>query len=902
MQLKPDEAAKLAGELLDLETHHGTDPESGLVGVPPSGVMSLPGGRLGSYRISRLVGTGGMGEVYEAEQDNPRRRVALKVVRTHMLSDELRRRFEHEVRILGSLQHPGIAQIYEAGQFETSSVEGAASGGGASASTPFFAMEYVEGEPLTAYAASRKLGVRERLELFLRVCQAVEHAHQRGIIHRDLKPANILVSASAASAADSKSGSTLSDQLGQPKVLDFGVARATDADVSVTTLHTEVGKLVGTLPYMSPEQASGNPDELDTRSDVYALGVVLYELLSGKLPYEVKGDGGARVAQALRVIKEVDPTPLSSIDRMFRGDLETIVGKALEKERERRYQSVGELAGDVRRYLDDEPIVARRASGWYELRKLARRNKGIVVGVVVASVGLAGAAAVAVGYAVAASRARDEARYAARIAGEQTQLADERGRLAELQRQQAEREAGVARAVNDFVIQMLSSVDPRSMGRDVTIAALLDRAPDQVARTLGRTPGTAGEILMTVARMYAELGNYQRAVEVASEATTQVEHALGVDDPMTMRVASERGNILAKSGQAGVAIALLREVLDKQSRILGANNYDTLSTAGSLVGALMDQGLNQEADALSVDTISRLERVVGKGDGKTKQLKMFRAMALDRLERWVEAEDAFRSLINQLDPDSERVEMLAVKENLAHVLRCLERYKEAEDLLGEIVQPIIDVYGKGHPHALAVLNNLAIVRYKSGNKEGAVASFAQLVEAMRASLGPDHPDLATTIGSYAQVLRETGQIEHAIKVYQEAIDIDMRSVGRAHLDTLSNMRGLCDTLLLADEPEAALAVQDQMVQYAAELPEESEFWTAAFGVDRGQTLTLLGRYDDADKQLLGSLAILERIEGSGSPKLYKVTSALAALYDKADRHKDADQVRARYPQSVPPRR
>jgi len=315
--------------------------------------------RLGRYTIRRVLGEGGMGTVYEAEQESPRRTVALKVIRAGYLSPGLLRRFELESQVLGRLQHPGIAQIYEAGVF-CDHADDEASNHRAPTPIPFFAMEFINGVPLTDFAAGRKLGTRQRLELLTKVCDAVYHAHQKGVIHRDLKPSNILV-----------------DESGQPKILDFGVARATDSDIQQTTMQTGAGQLIGTVPYMSPEQVGGDPLELDTRSDVYALGVIAYELLAGRLPYNLQRK---MVHEAARIIREDEPTRLSSINRTLRGDVETIVAKALYKEKTHRYQSAEALASDIRRYLKDEPIAARPASTWYQASKFARRNRGLVTG------------------------------------------------------------------------------------------------------------------------------------------------------------------------------------------------------------------------------------------------------------------------------------------------------------------------------------------------------------------------------------------------------------------------------------------------------------------------------------------------------------------------------------------
>ncbi len=344
-----------------------------------------PPGNIGRYTILGVIGEGGMGVVYEARQEDPSRSVALKVIRPGMVSRGLLRRFHHEAQVLGQLQHPGIAQIYEAGTADRGE-------GG----QPFFAMELVRGRPLLEFAEASGLSARARLELVARNCDALHHAHQKGVIHRDLKPANILVTAE-----------------GQPKILDFGVARATDADVQTMTMQTDVGQLIGTIPYMSPEQAAGDPAQLDIRSDIYGLGVIAYELLTGRLPYDVSGK---LIHEAVRVIQEEPPTRLSAGDRALRGDVETIVSKALAKEKERRYQSAAELAADIRRWLRDEPIVARPSSAMYQIRKFARRHKALVTAIGVIFAVMLAATIVSLRLAALARDAREVARLEADVA------------------------------------------------------------------------------------------------------------------------------------------------------------------------------------------------------------------------------------------------------------------------------------------------------------------------------------------------------------------------------------------------------------------------------------------------------------------------------------------------------
>jgi serine/threonine protein kinase len=314
-----------------------------------AGETTGPPKTIGHYAIKDYIGSGGMADVYLAVQEHPRRKVALKLMKRGITSRSALRRFEFESQILARLRHPNIAQVYDAGTHDDGS-------GG----VPYFAMEYVPGhKPITEYAKHEKLTTKERLKLFAKVCDAVHHGHQKGIIHRDLKPGNILV-----------------DSSGEPKVIDFGVARCTDSDMAVTTLQTDIGQLIGTLQYMSPEQCQADPDDLDTRSDVYALGVVLYELLREQLPYDVTK---ATVFEAARVVKEEQPRKPSTINRTLRGDVETIALKALEKERRRRYQSSLELYSDIQRHLRNEPIEAKRDSSWYVLRKIMSRRKWPIV-------------------------------------------------------------------------------------------------------------------------------------------------------------------------------------------------------------------------------------------------------------------------------------------------------------------------------------------------------------------------------------------------------------------------------------------------------------------------------------------------------------------------------------------
>ncbi|HIA72752.1 MAG TPA: serine/threonine protein kinase [Phycisphaerales bacterium] len=382
-----------------------TDPNAETVGLPSddSGKGSVPEqgkfvttgmpSEIGRYKILGVIASGGMGVVYEAMQEAPRRRVALKIIKAGAGSDMALRRFQFEAQTLAKLSHPNIAQIFEAGTWESENGE-----------SPFFAMEYIPGAiGFVEYAQKRDLSIKDRLELFQKICEAVHHGHQKGVIHRDLKPDNILV-----------------DNQGEPKIIDFGVARATDADLAVTTMQTTMGQLIGTLQYMSPEQCDADPDCIDTRSDVYALGVILFQLLSGKLPYDLRRQA---IHEAVRVIKEQRPESLGTISTTLKGDIDTIALKAMEKDRERRYQSAAELASDIHHFLNNEPILARPLSISYQLRLFTKKYKRTCAAVILLAISvMLGLVGTTMGY-VEANRQKVVAEKQTIIAEEQRNIA-----------------------------------------------------------------------------------------------------------------------------------------------------------------------------------------------------------------------------------------------------------------------------------------------------------------------------------------------------------------------------------------------------------------------------------------------------------------------------------------------
>lgn len=557
----------------------GTDFSS--TGDGESAAAALPE-FIGHYRIIRVLGEGGMGLVYEAEQESPRRRVALKVLRRQWGSERLLRRFRQESEILGRLEHAGIARILEARSTDDGD-------GG----RPFIVMEYVQGRPLLEYANEENLSRRDRLGLVAMICDAVHHAHQNGVVHRDLKPANILVVHDATRTSGTKSGVPGS----QPKILDFGVSRLIDPDAQALTQHTTVGELIGTVPYMSPEQAGGDPEHLDWRSDVYSLGVILYELLTGRLPQDVRHK---MAHEAVRAIREDEPTPIGSVDRSLRGDVETIIGKALEKDKHRRYQSAADLGSDIRRHLDQEPITARPASAVYRVRKFATRNKALVTGVSIAFAAMGVATVVSAAQAIAAERSRQLER-------EQRTLADARAEDAERARTQAE-------AAYQFLAEMLGAADPDEMGKDVRVSGLLAYAASKIEERFPDQPSVRAHLRRNIGITYRNIGMLAEAEAILLQAVEDAKLAFDESDPIVLRTLRSAAVMYDDRRMYEKSLPMHREIHAVQSRVLGPEHRDTLGSACNVGLTLFDLGRYDEAGEVLEATLASMRRTMGEED------------------------------------------------------------------------------------------------------------------------------------------------------------------------------------------------------------------------------------------------------------------------------------------------
>jgi len=640
------------------------------------GALQLPE-RIGPYEILGLVGRGGMGVVYRARQQNPERIVALKVLRPAMFSAQLLKRFELEKRVLARLQHPAIAQIFEAGTTDLGLGQ-----------QPWFAMELIEGERLSDWAADRS--TTEKLELMVRICEAVHHAHQKSVIHRDLKPDNILV---------------LAD--GRPKILDFGVARVTDSDLKLTTVVTDMQSLVGTLPYMSPEQASGSSEKLDIRSDVYALGVLTYELLAGRLPYDLREKS---VAAAARVITDEDPRPLSTVDRVFRGDLETIVGKALEKEPDGRYASAAELGADIRRFLRDEPIQARPPSTIYQLKKFARRNKGLVAGLAATFVVLVAAVVGLSLLNVKATKAQDLAENRAQVASDVVAYLNRIMKLAspwsEMGGTAGKHDMTIIEAMDAALVTLdegffddpLVEAKLRAMLGEVysDVGAHTDEAHKELSRAIELMEEHGADVVdLYQAKRYLGL-----AIAEASHGKDQaplVEYVLEVleganrDLPTNSRIRFDLTNdcavFLQGMDRMEEAQALWRKSIPEALEAFGGHGYVYLAMRNSYASSLWHTGAHQEAFEL-MEEIVRL-KLEARGEKHADTLhsrhelgKMYRG--LGRLQ---ESE----LLLRRVAADWEEIigpqngETLNAKKDLARTLLELDEPAEALELTKDVL-------------------------------------------------------------------------------------------------------------------------------------------------------------------------------------------------------------------------
>ena len=795
---------------------------------------------IGPYRILRVLGEGGMGTVYQAEQQTPHRIVALKVIKAGMASEQVMRRFAQEAEALGRLQHPGIAQIYDAGTADR--------GFGPQ---PYFAMEFIEGRALMEHAAERPLDARAKLELMAKICDAVNHAHQRGILHRDLKPGNILV-----------------DETGQPKILDFGVARVMDSDAPMTR-QTDLGQLIGTLAYMSPEQALANPLDLDIRSDVYALGVILYELLAGKLPYETKGSA---LHAAVQAIRERDPAPLTAVDRGYRGDIETIVAKALEKDKSRRYASAGELARDIRRYLTDRPIVARPPTTVYQLRKFSRRHQAMVIGSAAVLVALIAGVIVSTMQMV-------------------------RARTAE---RAADSEAAAATAVNEFLENDLlaqasatSQSGPNTRADpDLKVRTALDRAAARIDGKFSKQPEVEASIRDTIGETYIGLGLYSEARKQLERALELRSRILGIEAPKTLKTMSRIAQVDQDQGLFAQQEALYSQVLETQRRVLGPEHPDTLSTMNGLASAYDVQAKYAQADALYSRNLEIQRRVLGPEHPATVTTLGNLALVYHAWGNYEQAERLQRQSLEirrrMLGP--EHPATLTNMRDLAITYNSLGKYAEGEKLLSQAVEIQRRVLGPEHPNTLFSLNNLAVSYDGLGKHAQAEALFSQVLELKRRVLGAAHPSTLNTMNWLAGSYILQGKYPQAETLYSQTLELRRRVLSSEHQDTMASAAGLA----MAYQEQGKFAATQPLAREVMEVDRQKrpDDWQGFLGESLlGASLAGQKKYAEAEPLLLAGFKGMDarqyRIAVPDRGSLERARQWIAKLYQAWGRPREA---------------
>jgi len=675
-----------------------------------------------------------MGQVWLAEQTAPvKRQVALKLIKGGLYDSAVIQRFESERQSLAVMNHPAIAKVFDAG----STADG----------QPYFVMEYVDGPPITRYCDNKKLKIRERLDLFIKVCEGVQHAHQKAIIHRDLKPSNILVV-----EVDGKP---------VPRIIDFGLAKAISPQLGwEQTQFTQMGAVIGTRGFMSPEQADPSVLDVDTRTDVYSLGILLYVLLTGMLPFDSEGGKKKPIDEVLRELREEDPPSPSSklsmekesataaaekrgtetkqLVKLLQGDLDWITMKAVEKDRARRYGAPSELAADIERYLENRPVLARPASTGYRLKKYVQRHR---VGVAAAS----GAAALLVAFAV-------------------TQA---------VQLRRITRERDRANRITDFMTNMFKvSAPSEARGNIVTAREILDKASKDIGAGLAKDPELQAQMMAVMGTVYDNLGLYTQSESLTAHAVEIRRQVLGPKHPDTLEAEEQLGWELFREGRYSDAERLLRPLIDESRRVLGPANPTTVLGMEALGKTLTDERRYQEAEKLERESLDIEMRTLGPEHPATANAIDDLADLLTDEGQFAESEKLHRQAldIHRRIQGPEHPSTLISMHNLAVVLSDEGRNGEAETLYREELDIARRVFGLEHPDTAHVMNDLANVLSDEGRYEEAERLNREALEIRRRVFGPDHPITASSVYNLACLAALTGRQDEAMSLLSQAVD------------------------------------------------------------------------------------------------------------------------------------
>jgi tetratricopeptide (TPR) repeat protein len=840
--------------------------QSGLgSGARPSIADSING-----YEILHEIHRGGQGVVYKALQLATKRPVALKVLlHGPYASARQQHRFEREIDLVASLQHPNIVTIYDSGLAH---------------GRHYFAMEYIRGQSLDAYILEAKLSINATLRLFRKICSAVNAAHQHGVIHRDLKPANIRI-----------------DAEGEPHILDFGLAKAAGPDLKDGAPVTMSGEFMGTLAYASPEQTSGDPGLVDIRTDVYSLGVILFEMLTGTYPYEV----GGPISEVLRNIVEAEPRRPSTLRRQINNEVETIILQALAKEKERRYQSAEALARDVGRYLAGEVIEAKRDSTWYVLRKSLRRYR-FVAGAAAASF------AILVGVMIALSvmyqrqsRARQEAETARTEAQrradeletvtefQQSMLgeinAEEMGRAlyADLRARlrEALNEEGTSPDERESTVANLDQALSRTNATDVALKLVDEQVLRRAARTIesdfADQPVVRAALQQAVADTYREIGRYPPAQPLQEAALRTRRDELGDDHPDTLDSLSSMGSLLKRMGDFEEALGYCRAALEGRRRVLGNDHPDTLGSLNNLGALLESQGEFAEAEPYYYEALAAKRRVLGDEHPDTLLSINNMGLLLHRQGKLAEAEPYYREVLEGLRRvlGDDHPNTLAAINNMGALLQGQGKLAEAESYLREVLKGLRRFLGDEHPNTLRAINNLGSVLKQQGKLDEAGACFREALAGCRRVLGDEHPTTLSSISNMGALLESQGELAEAELHYREALEARRRVLGDEHLTTRMTMASLASLLVELGQPVEAEQLAREAVEGERRLRGEQYRELGVLLGRHGFALTALKRFEEAEAVLLEAHDIIVAAFGQEHEQSARVIGYLIDLYE-----------------------
>ncbi|MDT8302999.1 MAG: serine/threonine-protein kinase [Sedimentisphaerales bacterium] len=770
-----------------------------------------PIGQIGSYKLLSILGEGGFSIVYLAEQDKPvRRRVALKVIKPGMDTKQVIARFKAERQTLAMLEHPNIAPVFDAGTTE----------GG----LPYFVMENVKGVPIIEHCDRNKLTIDERLHLFLQACEGIEYAHQKGIIHRDVKPSNILVSVQGEKAV--------------LKIIDFGVAKAIAQPLTDRTLYTEQGQFIGTPEYMSPEQMEMGAQDIDTRSDVYSLGVLLYELLIGAMPFDSQMLRKGGVENIRKVVLEQEPkkpstrltslgdeapriaeersTDVANLTRRLRRELEWIPLKAMRKDRTRRYRSASELGDDISNYLNGIPLIAGPESTVYRLKKLVRRNLALVSGVLVVLAVMVAGSIISTTFAVKASRARADAVAA---------------------RDEAERQAKTSQAVSDFLRDdLLASVDPYvTQGREVTVRSFLDVASAELEGKFKQEPLVEASIRHTLGNTYRNIGDFGPAEKHLERAYNIQRDQLGQEHPETLGTMEGLARVYWRQGRYDKAQQIFNKTVEGRRKVLGDEHPETLYSMNDLAMLYYSQGRYAEAESLYTTMLQISRAILGdeirtvlfmgnlatvyRSQGRYSEAEPLYVRAMEQSQRllgeehpdtlycmnglamlWIDQsryEEAEALLLKVLDIEylvlgEEHLDTLYSLNGLAALYTAQRRYEEAEKLLLNVVNIGQLTLGEEHPTTLTSVNCLGRLYYKMSRYSDSELLLVNALQSRQFVLGNEHPDTLESKNDLAVLYRKQARYEEAETLLLAAVEGRRLKLGETHPNTLESWKNLIE--------------------------------------------------------------------------------------------------------------